>query len=81
MKSAPVFLNTSSNFSAVAFPSELRSGAALGAGSELAVVVLEQDVRCMICISAPPAALDRYLAALPAMSFIPFAPFRFPISD
>ena len=28
------------------------------------------------CISAAPAALDRYLAALPAMSLIPFAPFR-----
>src|ERR1700731_541675 len=28
-----------------------------------------------ICISAAPAALDRYLSALPAMSLIPFAPF------
>jgi len=28
------------------------------------------------CISAAPAALDRYLAAVPAMSLIPFAPFR-----
>src|SRR5438132_2445997 len=28
------------------------------------------------CISAAPAALDRYLAALPAMSLIPFAPFK-----
>jgi hypothetical protein len=27
------------------------------------------------CISAAPAALDRYLAAQPAMSLIPFAPF------
>jgi hypothetical protein len=27
------------------------------------------------CISAAPAALDHYLAALPAMSLIPFAPF------
>jgi hypothetical protein len=27
------------------------------------------------CISAAPAALDRYLAALPAMSLTPFAPF------
>jgi hypothetical protein len=27
------------------------------------------------CISAAPAALDRYLAAVPAMSLIPFAPF------
>ncbi len=27
------------------------------------------------CISAAPAALDRYLAALPAISLIPFAPF------
>jgi hypothetical protein len=27
------------------------------------------------CISAAPAALDRYLAALPAMSLIHFAPF------
>src|SRR5260370_3617102 len=26
------------------------------------------------CISAAPAALDRYLAALPAMSLTPFAP-------
>ena len=34
-------------------------------------------VRAVIrrCISAAPAALDRYLAALPAMSLIPFAPF------
>ena len=29
------------------------------------------------CISAAPAALDRYLAALPAMSLIPSAPFSF----
>ena len=29
------------------------------------------------CISAAPAALDRYLAALPAMSLIPLAPFNF----
>jgi hypothetical protein len=35
----------------------------------------------MICISAPPAALDGYLAPLPAMSLIPFAPFRFLISE
>jgi len=28
-----------------------------------------------LCISAAPAALDRYLAALPAMSLTPFAPF------
>ena len=34
--------------------------AALGAGSEPVVLVFEQDVGCMICISAPPAALDRY---------------------
>jgi len=27
------------------------------------------------CISAAPAALDRYLTASPAMSLIPFAPF------
>jgi hypothetical protein len=27
------------------------------------------------CISASPAALNRYLAAVPAMSLIPFAPF------
>jgi hypothetical protein len=27
------------------------------------------------CISAAPAALDRYLAAVPAMSLIPFVPF------
>jgi len=26
------------------------------------------------CISASPAALNRYLAAVPAMSLIPFAP-------
>ena len=31
--------------------------------------------RALHCISAAPAALDRYLAALPAMSLIPFAPF------
>ena len=30
--------------------------------------------RALHCISAAPAALDRYLAALPAMSLIPFAP-------
>jgi hypothetical protein len=30
------------------------------------------ELRC--CISAAPAAFDRYLAALPAMSLIPFAP-------
>jgi len=32
---------------------------------------------CMLslnCISASPAALNRYLAAVPAMSLIPFAP-------
>jgi len=28
-----------------------------------------------VCISAAPAALDRYLAAVPAMSLIPFTPF------
>jgi hypothetical protein len=28
------------------------------------------------CISAAPAALDRYLTALPAMSLIPFAPLK-----
>ena len=28
------------------------------------------------CISAAPTALDRYLAASPAMSLIPFAPLR-----
>src|SRR5437899_13051162 len=27
------------------------------------------------CISAAPAALDRYLAAVPAMSLVPLAPF------
>jgi hypothetical protein len=32
------------------------------------------------CISAAPAALDRYLAAVPAMSLIPFAPFYFFLS-
>src|SRR6266487_4095316 len=29
------------------------------------------------CISAAPAALDHYLAAVPAISLIPVAPFRF----
>jgi hypothetical protein len=29
----------------------------------------------LYCISAAPAALDRYLAALPAMSLVPIAPF------
>ena len=29
-----------------------------------------------VCISAAPAAFDRYLAAVPAMSLIPFTPFR-----
>src|SRR6266404_4361150 len=33
--------------------------------------------RSLHCISAAPAALDRYLAAVPAMSLIPFAPFYF----
>ena len=32
--------------------------------------------RALHCISAAPAALDRYLAALPAMSLIPFAPLK-----
>src|SRR5438132_13452708 len=32
--------------------------------------------RVRSCISAAPAALDRYLAASPAMSLIPFAPLR-----
>ena len=33
--------------------------------------------RALHCISAAPAALDRYLAALPAMSLVPFAPFPY----
>jgi hypothetical protein len=33
-------------------------------------------MRISDCISATPAALDRYLAALPAMSLIPLAPLR-----
>lgn len=32
-------------------------------------------LNCTRCISIAPAMLDRYLAALPAMSLIPFAPF------
>jgi hypothetical protein len=81
---------------------------------ELVVLVFKENVGCMICISAPPAALDRYSTppcrdpAPPAMSltrdlpirsvefpptnavhppasqhgvFIPFAPFRFLISE
>jgi len=34
-----------------------------------------------VCISAAPAALDRYLAAVPAMSLIPFAPFSISASQ
>src|SRR5437667_5774618 len=37
--------------------------------------VLCRSSHSLHCISAAPAALDRYLAALPAMSLIPFAPF------
>src|SRR5437588_754097 len=36
--------------------------------------VLCRSSHSLHCISAAPAALDRYLAALPAMSLIPFAP-------
>src|SRR6266513_3938992 len=44
MKSARSFLSTSSNFCAVTFSIKQESCAALGAGSELVVFVLEQDV-------------------------------------
>ncbi len=33
-----------------------------------------QVIKLFLCISTAPAALDRYRAALPAMSLIPFAP-------
>jgi hypothetical protein len=49
----------------------------LNAGSELVVLVFEQDptnLRLPICISPPPAALDRYPRGIPAMSLIAFAP-------
>jgi hypothetical protein len=35
-----------------------------------------EEGRTKHCISAAPAALARYLAALPAMSLIPVAPLR-----
>jgi hypothetical protein len=35
-----------------------------------------QVIKLFLCISTAPAALDRYLAALPAMSLIPFAPLK-----
>ena len=62
MKRARVFLNTDSFAPA---HSGIRPAhcAALGAGSELVVLVFEQDatnLRLPICISASPAALDRY---------------------
>jgi hypothetical protein len=41
----------------------------------LATCSMSLDSRRLRCIPAAPAALDRYLAALPAMSLIPFAPF------
>src|SRR4029077_7798183 len=36
-----------------------------------------QVIKLFLCISTAPAALDRYLEALPAMSLIPFAPFPY----
>jgi len=36
-----------------------------------------QMTKVLFCISTAPAALDRYLAALPAMSLNPFAPFPY----
>jgi hypothetical protein len=41
----------------------------------LSFLLFAPDGVLVICISPAPAALDRYLAALPAMSLIPFAPF------
>jgi hypothetical protein len=38
-------------------------------------IFLRFRLNCTRCISIAPAMLDRYLAALPAMSLIPFAPF------
>src|SRR6266496_3555984 len=38
--------------------------------------VLCRSTHSLHCITAAPAALDRYLAALPAMSLIPFAPLK-----
>src|SRR6202011_5003934 len=43
------------------------------AGSSVTIALTEAELK-EVCISAAPAALDRYLAALPAMSLIPFAP-------
>src|SRR5437016_5640992 len=44
-------------------------------GSRQAHFFLRFRLNCTRCISIAPAMLDRYLAALPAMSLIPFAPF------
>jgi len=42
------------------------------------MILLRLEVtKVLFCISTAPAALDRYLAALPAMSLIPFAPFPY----
>ena len=44
-------------------------------GSRQGHFFLRFRLNCTRCISIAPAMLDRYLAALPAMSLIPFAPF------
>src|SRR5947208_548647 len=47
----------------------------LAEGSRQGHFFLRFRLNCTRCISIAPAMLDRYLAALPAMSLIPFAPF------
>ena len=41
------------------------------------ILIRLQVIKLLLCISTAPSALDRYLAALPAMSLIPFAPFPY----
>ena len=66
--------------SAAAIQLELRQSKQISAHKILLIGVTiastEEELK-QVCISAAPAALDRYLAALPAMSLIPFAPFYF----
>jgi len=53
-------------------------------GKEDEVRSQRSEVSCQrfsICISATPVALDRHLAALPAMSRVPRSPFRFQFSS
>ncbi len=52
-----------------------KPGGMLAEGSRQGHFFLRFRLNCTRCISVAPAMLDRYLAALPAMSLIPFAPF------